>query len=101
MLRHHAAAPLQVRVSAARGFAFWVYPSAFIVHRPHTQSQARKSFLQSKMSGLPFDQLRGSVYERVESLWNKTLSAMAAGSYSVPVDEPVANCTRVLEWWRQ
>lgn len=90
---------VQVMASSSAGATFWVFPSGFIVHRPHAQSAARKSFLRSKMSGASLEQQRGTIYERVESLWNESLVAAKLGRYEALVDEAVTRCLATLPWW--
>ncbi len=46
-------------------------------------------------------ELHGTVYEHVESLWANTSAELAAGSYVARVERSFTACLESLPWWRQ
>lgn len=74
----------QVAHTAMRGTVFRVHPTGFIVHRPHTASNARKSFLRIKFkSRQNAALLSDSLFQHVEQLWEKHSAELLAGTFEV------------------
>mmetsp|Transcript_521 Transcript_521/g.1388 ORF Transcript_521/g.1388 Transcript_521/m.1388 type:complete len:455 (-) Transcript_521:411-1775(-) len=90
----------QVAHTAGRGAVFHVHPTGFLVHRPHPESAARKTFLRVKFkSRKDASLLSGSLYEHVEALWAQHLPDIRAGSFEPMVDAGLSKCVRELAWW--
>ncbi|GFR50315.1 hypothetical protein Agub_g12509 [Astrephomene gubernaculifera] len=92
---------VQAAATNATGAAWHVSPHGFLVHRPHSESRARRDFLRAKFSRKDMEDLRGSLYEHVEALWAGTTAELAAGSYMARVERPFQACLEALPWWRK
>ncbi|GAX73527.1 hypothetical protein CEUSTIGMA_g979.t1 [Chlamydomonas eustigma] len=93
---------IQVAHTAASGFAFYVHPSGFLVHRQHTESSSRKAFLQVKFKSRQNPQLlNGSLYSHIEELWREDQANILAGSYKPKLDQALSACIvgTALSWW--
>ncbi|KAG2493832.1 hypothetical protein HYH03_008050 [Edaphochlamys debaryana] len=87
---------VQAAAMNASGTAWLVSPHGFVVHRPHTESKARREFLRQKFSKKAMDELKGTVYEHVESLWKGTTQEMEAGTYKARVERRFMSCLDAL-----
>ncbi|EFJ49324.1 hypothetical protein VOLCADRAFT_80793 [Volvox carteri f. nagariensis] len=91
---------VQAAAMNATGAIWLVSPHGFLVHRPHTESRARKDFLRAKFSRKDMQALRGTVYEHVESLWEETKAEFADGKYVARVERDFQVCLGSLPWWQ-
>ncbi|GLC50652.1 hypothetical protein PLESTB_000403600 [Pleodorina starrii] len=90
----------QVAAMNAAGATWFVSPHGFLVHRPHNSTHMRDEFLRAKLTAKGLMELRGTLYEHVESLWVAAQARMAAGSYAVRLEAGVRGCLEALPWWR-
>ncbi|KAL6753172.1 glycosyl-transferase for dystroglycan-domain-containing protein [Haematococcus lacustris] len=91
----------QVAHMASQGVRFRVHPTGFLVHRPHTESQARKIFLRVKFkSRRNAALLEGSLFQHVEQMWLRHEQEIQQGTFQVVVDNDLVACLRQLPWWR-
>ncbi|KAJ9514859.1 hypothetical protein QJQ45_028596 [Haematococcus lacustris] len=102
-LKYWSGHPLATQVAhmASQGVRFRVHPTGFLVHRPHTESQARKIFLRVKFkSRRNAALLEGSLFQHVEQMWLRHEQEIQQGTFQVVVDNDLVACLRQLPWWR-
>ena len=76
-----------------------MFADGFLVHRPHTESRARKKFLKQKFSRKDFIKLKGTIYEHIETLWARTLVELEHGTYRPLLEPQLLRCLGQLDWW--
>lgn len=92
---------VQVAHMAKSGFTFNVHPTGFLVHRPHPESLARKSFLRVKFKSKNNPALlKDSLYQHIEDLWAQHNASLVSGMYKVMVDDALTECVKSLPWWK-
>ncbi|KAJ9514700.1 hypothetical protein QJQ45_028412 [Haematococcus lacustris] len=85
-LKYWSGHPLATQVAhmASQGVRFRVHPTGFLVHRPHTESQARKIFLRVKFkSRRNAALLEGSLFQHVEQMWLRHEQEIQQGTFQV------------------
>mmetsp|Transcript_18483 Transcript_18483/g.39704 ORF Transcript_18483/g.39704 Transcript_18483/m.39704 type:complete len:458 (+) Transcript_18483:258-1631(+) len=100
------------------GYRFMVHPKAFLVHRAHRSTTAKKLVLSakqmqmaamnstvnatsSKAGNVPLQSTTRTLYGYTQKLGQWVRSRMAEGSYTPTVDPALENCLRMLSWWQQ
>lgn len=85
----------------ASGFQFNVHASAFIAHRAHEHTAARKELVKDiglRLANQLAD-FKTSVYGHSATLWTEAQQQMAAGTYKPAMDHALKYCLAKLPWW--